>query len=169
MPVLLEALSVVIRADALMTRYEGGWEAFVKEVPNRTLCADGFLARVGFLAVEEARDYCAELESKGILGLNEAGEATDYAVVDQMRGHLAPCPWLELGLVTCVEDGREAGQVLAGRLVGAPYEGDSESKVVTPEGWTWGQSLTKGLTEAARAQADAVLENAPDPGKGRSN
>lgn len=169
MPVLLEALSVVIRAEALLTRFEGGWEGFMQGVPNRTLCADGFLARVGFLTAEEAKDYCAELESKGVLGLNESGEATDYAVVDQMRGHLAPCAWLELGLVTCVEDGREAGQVLAGRLAGAPYEGDAAAKVVTPEGWSWAQSLTKNLTEVARAQADTVLENAPDPGRGRSN
>lgn len=169
MPVLLEALSVVIRAEAILTRFEGGWEAFVEAVPNRTLCADGHLVRVGFLTAEEAKDYCAELEAKGILGLSESGEATDYAVVDQMRGHLAPCSWLELGLVTCMEDGREAGQVLAGRLKDAPYEGDADSKVVIPEGWSWSQSLTKGLTEAARAQADTVLENAPDPGRGRSN
>lgn len=169
MPVLLEALSVVIRAEALLTRFQGGWEAFVQAVPNRTLCADGHLARVGFLTAEEAKDYCAELEAKGILGLSESGEATDYAVVDQMRGHLAPCAWLELGLVTCVEDGREAGQVLAGRLKDAPYEGDADSKVVTPEGWTWGQSLTKGLTDSAKAQADALLASAPDRGGRRDN
>ena len=55
MPVLLEALSVVIRAEALLTRFHGGWDAFVQGVPNRTLCADGFLARVGFLTEPPAR------------------------------------------------------------------------------------------------------------------
>lgn len=173
MPVLLEALSVVIRAEALLHRFQGGWEAFVQGVPNRTLCADGHLARVGFLTAEEARDYCAELEAAGLLGLSESGEATDYAVVDQMRGHLAPCAWLELGLVTCVEAGRESGQVLAGRLKDAPYPemgaDDAAAKVVTPEGWTWGQSLTKGLTDSAAAQADALLAGVPDPGGRRDN
>lgn len=169
MPVLLEALSVVLRAEAIINRHKGGWEAFAAEVPNGTLCADGHLARVGFLSVEEAKAYCGHLEAQGLLGLNDAGEAVDYAVVDQMRGHLAPCPWLELGLVTCVEGGREMGQVLAGRLKGVEYADGAEDKVVTPVGWTWSDSLTHGLTQAARAQADAALEGIPDPGKGRDN
>lgn len=169
MPVLLEALSVVLRAEAVIKRHAGGWETFAAKVPNGTLCADGHLARVGFLAVDEAKAYCGHLEAQGLQGLNESGEAVDYAVVDQMRGHLAPCPWLELGLVTCVEGGAEMGQVLAARLKGVQYEGDAADKVVTPVGWTWADSLTHGLTQAARAQADAVLDNAPDPGRSRSN
>ncbi len=44
MPVLIEALSVVIRADAIVEHYPGGAEQFMNDCPNNTLCADGEFA-----------------------------------------------------------------------------------------------------------------------------
>jgi hypothetical protein len=49
MAVLVEAISVVVRRDAIDRSYEGGWVAFVSSVPNATLCTDDQLARVGFM------------------------------------------------------------------------------------------------------------------------
>ena len=46
MAVLIEAISVVVRADALLTKFAGGWDAFKARVPNQTLCADNDIARV---------------------------------------------------------------------------------------------------------------------------
>lgn len=53
MAVLIEANSVVIRADRLLSVI-GSWEAFKQQIPNRTLCADGELVRVGFMLSEDA-------------------------------------------------------------------------------------------------------------------
>jgi hypothetical protein len=45
MAVLVEATSVIIRADVIKERYPGGWTAFRDAVPNHTLACDGKEAR----------------------------------------------------------------------------------------------------------------------------
>ena len=136
MAVLIEGISVLVRVQTLADRHAGGWERFVAEVPNKTLCADAELARVGFLMPDEARDYCLHLEQRGLTALDSAGASLDIAVVDQLHGPLAPCPWLELGVVSCVE----CPPVRAARLAGS-----TEERVATPPGWTWEGSLSARL------------------------
>jgi hypothetical protein len=53
MAVLIEAISVVIRADTLLKKFPGGWGAFKLIVPNQTLCADNEIVRVGFMAPQD--------------------------------------------------------------------------------------------------------------------
>ena len=55
MAVLIEGLSVVIRYPAIETAHQGGARAFALELPNRSWCEDGELARVGFLPPEDIR------------------------------------------------------------------------------------------------------------------
>jgi hypothetical protein len=43
MAVLVEAISVIIKRTAIDEKWPGGWEAFVRDVPNRTLCFDRLL------------------------------------------------------------------------------------------------------------------------------
>ena len=49
MAVLCEAISVVVRRDAIDKYFKGGWIKFVDDVPNSTMCTDGELVRVGFM------------------------------------------------------------------------------------------------------------------------
>jgi len=69
MPVLIEGISVVVRASAILSKYAGGWPAFEALVPNRTLCADGELARVGFMVPEDARAFAERLAQGGLVGV----------------------------------------------------------------------------------------------------
>ena len=57
MPVLCEALSVVVRIDSIKKYLQGGVRNFSKKVPNNTFCADGELARVGFMAPDPTMDF----------------------------------------------------------------------------------------------------------------
>ncbi|WP_255956668.1 hypothetical protein [Vibrio campbellii] len=41
MAVLIEALSVVIRCEAIAKKYIGGMVAFIAALPNKSLCSDG--------------------------------------------------------------------------------------------------------------------------------
>jgi hypothetical protein len=157
MAVLIEGISVIIPTNTLRDRHTGGWDAFLAEAPNLTLCADGDLARLGFLTPDEAHAYCLHLETRGLRGLTDAGEAADFAVIDQLRGPLAPCPWLELGLVACAE----GGPLRAARLLGS-----TDEQVAVPPGWTWDSSLTKQLTENS---LDTDLAAMPVPGSGCDN
>lgn len=66
MTVLIEAISVVIRADRLLDVYPGGWDAFRNDVPNATMCADNELVRVGFMTPQDVEDYVGKLSDIGL-------------------------------------------------------------------------------------------------------
>ena len=57
MAILVEAISVVIKRSVIDQKFPGGWEAFVEDCPNRTLCADSALARVGFMTPVDVESY----------------------------------------------------------------------------------------------------------------
>ena len=135
MSVLAEALSVVVLRSSIEAQYAGGWAAFANDVPNGTLCADGDLARVGFMSPPDAKAFIAELEGQGLRFLVD-GVATDLAVVDQQHGPLNPCRWLAFGRVPVGDD----DTVAACWLVGG--EGPA-GPLATPEGWEFAGSLSQ--------------------------
>jgi len=69
MAVLVEAVSVIIKASAIQEKYPGGWKKFKANLPNRTMCTDGELIRVGFMVPGDARAFVRELESFGFVSL----------------------------------------------------------------------------------------------------
>lgn len=133
MAVLVEAISVVARAEAILARYWGGWEAFKKDVPNQGLCADGELARVGFMTPADVEAWVRHLERQGLVYMRE-GKAADAVVVDQLRGPTTPCDWIEFSHVDWPAPGQ---RVAAARLVGS-----ESTQIVTPDGWTCEGSIS---------------------------
>src|ERR1700730_405151 len=98
MAVLVEATSVIIRVQAIHSRYPSGWLAFVQNAPNNTLCSDNELARVGFMTPDDCRSFVGSLESIGISFLRD-GQSQDIVVADQMRGLTVPCDWADFGRI----------------------------------------------------------------------
>ena len=96
--VFIEFISVVICREAIDQRHPAGWDAFVKDVPNRTLCADGRLARVGFMSPADTKAYVDSLERKGLTYLRD-GKAVDLVVVDELRGPMVHCDRIEYGQI----------------------------------------------------------------------
>lgn len=144
MAVLVEAISVVVRRDAIVSRLRGGWTRFVDLVPNSTLCNDGQLARVGFMSPDDVESFVTNLERGGLTFVRD-GQAVDITVVDQMRGPTIPTEWLEYAQLTL---GNTRNKVAAcwlfiGRRVSAgvhmPAEGMS---LATPDGWRYEDSLS---------------------------
>jgi hypothetical protein len=133
MAVLIEAISVVFRVDAIEHRFPGGWEAFKSTVPNATLCADGEIARVGFMAPPDVQGFIEELEQNGLQFRSE-NSSKDIVVVDQIRGPTMTCDWAEFGHV---DWGGKGHQVAACRLVGSHLK-----QIVTPAGWECEESLS---------------------------
>ena len=85
MAVLIEAISVVVRKDAAVRSFRGGWESFRVIIPNNTFCADTEISRIGFMEPNAARNFIERLEFGGLTFV-EDGEAKDLAAVDQQRG-----------------------------------------------------------------------------------
>ena len=137
MAVLVEAISVVIRYDRLLEAFGNDWEAFKRIVPNKTLCADNELARVGFMAPDDVRAFVETLQRRALTYLVD-GAAQDLIVVDQLRGPVAACDWVDFGQINIEGDPRK--RVAACRLTES-----TQSVVVTPEGWTFEKSLSSSF------------------------
>jgi len=133
MAVLIEAISVVIRADALLKVFHGDWEGFKRIVPNQTLCVDNEIVRVGFMTPDDVKSFIKKLEVIGLTFLRD-DQSVDIAVVDQMKGLSARCQWLEFGHVNMTEGGQ---RVAVCRLVGSDV-----MQVVTPPEWEYEKSLS---------------------------
>jgi hypothetical protein len=160
MAVLCEAISVVIRADRALEAF-GDFDAFKAIVPNATLAADGDLIRVGFMVPDDVKAFVDKLARHGLRYMQD-GKAHDLVVVDQMRGPVVPCDWLDFGSVEI-----SGCKVAAGRL-----RGSTSNQVVMPDGWRIDGSLSqtfgftptlaegKGLTFLRREGATDVYLNA---------
>jgi hypothetical protein len=135
MAVLVEAISVIVRADAILSRFACGWDAFQACVPNATMCADGEVARVGFMMPDDAQAFVAVLEEGGLVHLRD-DEAIDLAVVDQLGGHTHRCDWLEFGHLGLGGDPRK--RVAACRLAGS-----ASTDLITPPDWSYAHSLSR--------------------------
>jgi hypothetical protein len=134
MAILIEATCVVVRADAIIGRYPGGWVAFRDSAPNRTLVCDNEIASVGFMASQDVDNFIRHLQSGGLRFL-EGGQTQDMAIVDQWQGVTTPCDWLEFGHM-----GGEGTRVSACRLTGS-----REERLFTPDGWVYEGSASQTL------------------------
>jgi hypothetical protein len=135
MAVLIEAISVVVRMDAIRERYPGGWEAFRDAVPNRTLCCDDELARIGFMTPADAKSFVERLEASGLAYLTD-GQAQDIVVVDQMCGPTMRCDWVGYGTIHLGRDGQSPVKVC--RLKGSDVH-----VMFGPDGWAYEGSLSQ--------------------------
>ncbi|WP_428937865.1 hypothetical protein [Fontivita pretiosa] len=124
----------MIRLSALEKAFPGGWEEFVATVPNRTLCADGELARVGFMIPADIREYVEGLEARGLVFLLN-GAAQDIVIVDQRRGFTTRCDWAEFGHANL--DGDPKVRVALCRLKGSKVK-----RAAIPFGWKFEESLS---------------------------
>ena len=147
MAVLIEAISVVVRRDAVVRSFRGGWEAFRVIIPNNTFCADAEISRIGFMEPNAARNFIERLEFGGLTFV-EDGEAKDLAVVDQQRGPTVDCRWLEFSRFSM----GNSGYALACWMWDKPRKGygvHTSGKRIdlhTPPGWRYEGSLSQNFT-----------------------
>jgi hypothetical protein len=120
-----------------MNKFTGGWEQYERIVPNGTLCADGEIARMGFMTPVDVEQFTKKLQEFGLEYMRD-GEAIDFTVADAIHGILSTCPWLEFGRVPLSGTDR---RVAACRLAG----GKSKT-LATPTEWQFATSLSAAST-----------------------
>jgi hypothetical protein len=133
MAVLIEAISVVIKAESLLKAFNNDWEGFRAIVPNQTLCADNEIVRMGFMTPDDVESFIKKLEGFGLV-FTESGKSVDIAVVDQIKGPTNKCDWLEFGHVNMSDDNE---RVATCRLINSNL-----MEIVTPDGWEYKNSLS---------------------------
>jgi hypothetical protein len=145
MAVLIEGISVVVRRPRIDALYPGGWKGYVSDCPNRTLCADPDLARIGFMDPADVQAFVNRLESLGFVFYRD-NDAVDLVVVDQQEGPTTACSWLEFGHVS----------VEGNRLAVCRLAGSKDLTLVMPDGWTYEGSLSASFgflpTEEAKRE-----------------
>jgi hypothetical protein len=146
MAVLCEAISVVVKVDRLLEVFET-FDAFKACVPNGTLGADNELVRVGFMSPHDAEGFVHTLEPRDLV-YQENGCARDMVVVDQMRGPVMRCDWIEFGQATL-----QGRQVAAARLVGS-----TSHQLIAPEGWNVEGSLSQTFGFVPNGSTDKSLK-----------
>jgi hypothetical protein len=126
MAVLLECISVIIRTHTIHNKYPGGWVAFLQIVPNKTLCYDDEITRVGFMTPMDVEAFVKQLQKIGFSFLHPEFE-DDLVVVDQYMGPTRPCTWLEIGKNQIDDEGHEVDSC---RLTGSKI-----IELYTPVNW----------------------------------
>ncbi len=160
MAVLVEAISVIVRRDAVNARFSGGWREFLVIVPNSTLCSDEDLARVGFMSPPDVDEFVRRLEMGGLISLRD-GQAVDIAVVDQMRGSTMPASWLEFARLSL---GGTENKVAACWLFEGPRRGAGihmpakGMTLATPDGWTYENSLSANFKFVENGEMEKKLK-----------
>jgi hypothetical protein len=134
MAVLIEAVSVVIRVETIEEKYPGGLEQYIKDSPNRTLCMDEDIVRLGFMDSNDAGEFIDSLVSLGFRYITDE-EFDEIAVVDQFTGFYAPCEWLDF---TDSAAFKGAKRISACKLKGAYVD-----YIYLPEKWVYEESLSK--------------------------
>ena len=143
MAVLVEAISVIVRRDAIDRLYSGGWDSFIKTIPNQSFCTDDELTRVGFLSPDETEAYIDELFTGGLRYLVD-GKAQDVCVVDQQRGPMVECDWLEFAHLPMGEGKVGAAWLFEGPRIAAGVHMKGRSmNLATPADWTFEGSLSE--------------------------
>jgi hypothetical protein len=147
MSVLVEAISIIILRRAIDERYIGGWNGFVADIPNRTVCDDGEIVRVGFMDGSDAILYVENLQSKGLRFTDDADETfVDFAIVDQMEGMKLNCEWLDVHQATFFETGIEIKK--------CSLKGSAITAVYLPDGWEYAGSLSQKCSYTPPNQED---------------
>lgn len=149
MAVLVEAISVIIRADALLSKFSGGWDAFKLRIPNNTMCADNEIVRVGFMSPPDVESFIKLLERSGLTYI-QSGQAIDLVVADQLHGMASPCTWAEFGHVNLGSDPEK-------RIAACRLSGSTNMQVVTPPDWTFENSLSRSFGFAPSEHVDKSL------------
>ena len=134
MSVLIEGISVVIKAESIIDKYPGGWNTFVEDVPNSTLCADSELVRVGFMDPALVQNYVEDLEDYGLAHTNEE-KSVDIVVADQQQGFTTQCEWAEFHFTRL--DGDPNKIIAICSLVNSKV-----GEILFPDGWDYELSLT---------------------------
>jgi hypothetical protein len=149
--VLIEGISVVIRCRSIVERASGGVAAFMKTLPNKTLRSDGELACVHFMTPHDTQSYVEILGKAGLVYRGVDGEPIDLVVVDQNRGPVIPCDWLDFGHTDWNNDPLQPIAVCCARPV-------KNTGVVAPEGWSYAESLTANSRFVAGDEIPPNLE-----------
>ncbi|MCG6657798.1 hypothetical protein HOP52_08530 [Halomonas campisalis] len=138
MPVLVEATAVIIKAEAIEKRLEGGWTTFRDSVPTASFCSDDELVSVCLVDPDAVTRFANRLAELG-LRFRWEGPFEDIAFADQKRGLITPCDWVSFETVNIGIGGTPPAVAICRRT------GSHSHELRAPEGWRYQGSLSEAF------------------------
>ncbi|MFS2316347.1 hypothetical protein RMQ97_00290 [Maricaulis sp. D1M11] len=135
MPVLVEALTIIVRKAAVEALPDGGerLDGRLKGTPSQR--NDGELYACTLVTPEDVQAFAKSLEDEGLV-LVEDKKARDFCIVDQNDGPTLPCDWLELMHYPWQDKPDQL--ILIARQTGSRV-----ARVSMPAEWDWDRSMSK--------------------------
>ena len=84
MPVLVEALSVIVRNRTIEEKYAGGMDAYRADCPNGSFCSDEYLSCVLFTIPFDVGQFVQPLMKKGLESLYMISVARIYVYIGKI-------------------------------------------------------------------------------------
>jgi len=103
MAVLVEGHTVIVRRDAIARLQKGGWTEFEKRLARLTHCYDDDIVAVMFTMPWDIDAFTKGLMRDGYV-MHRDNKFIDFAYVDQIRGLMLACDWLETTTGTIDDD-----------------------------------------------------------------
>jgi hypothetical protein len=120
MAVLCQAITVVVDAEVMETKYPRGMDGFLSD-SGGIRYSDGLLAAASFMSPPDVKRFVGGLtDLLGFKFVDDNRVAAEIVVVDQETGPTAPCDWVTTGLIDDVRWAWKAGHDPGRRIA---YEG----------------------------------------------
>lgn len=99
MPITLEFINLIIRKSTLQSKYKGGLEQFIKDIPNQSFREDNELVRYGCMNSNDLEQFIDLTIERGLV--YEGKETDDFVIINSYSGSSWEVSWLEHDYVEC--------------------------------------------------------------------
>lgn len=95
----LEFINLIIRKSTLESKYKGGIEQFINDVPNQSFGEDDELVRFGCMNGTDLEKFIDLILKRGLV--YEGKETDDFVIINSYSGSSWEVSWLEHDYVEC--------------------------------------------------------------------
>jgi hypothetical protein len=99
MPIPIEFINLIIRKSTLESKYQGGIEQFIKDVPNQSFREDEELVRFGCMNGNDLEKFIDLTLERGLEYKERLTE--DFVIINTYSGLSWEVNWLEHDYVEC--------------------------------------------------------------------
>jgi hypothetical protein len=99
MSIPIEFINLIIRKSTLESKYQGGIEQFIKDVPNQSFREDEELVRIGFMNGNDLEKFIDLTLERGLEYKEKLTD--DFVIINTFSGSSWDVSWLEHDYVEC--------------------------------------------------------------------
>jgi hypothetical protein len=99
MSISIEFINLIIRKSTLETKYQGGLEQFIKDVPNQSFREDDKLVRFGCMNGTDLEKFIDLILKRGLKYKEKVTD--DFVIINTFSGLSWDVSWLEHDFVVC--------------------------------------------------------------------